>query len=488
MPYEMEFIMVRKNLALLLVLFGLAAFGLAAFGLAACGGDDSEPNNPPGDQVDAQADQGRTSDAGADGRQEADAVQREADARQGDADAGPRVDGDATPRSDADAGVPGDAALESEVAVGPATGLCDKAHWPYWITSNFMAPGSPPYFAVDGIPTTQFQTGGPQAGDEFIQIDFHGPITFSGMTLDYSMSAGDYPRGYKVYVSNNPTPVEADVVAAAGGLDAGLAAPGAALDISFAAPATGRYVRLMQTGSVAVPWWSIPELSLKNCVSGAGVTGGGSDAGIGGRGTWSAKAYNSGLVIRESFGAFTTNAANMIDDMPAPVPEAGGGGDGGDGASGDDAGDGASSDDAGDGASAADAGDGASAADGSSVADAGDGADGAGGGLVPNLGTQWQSGNPPLNGSWFIVDLGAVGSLHGVHLTHGGTGGGDSPASLTVSLSTNDIDYTDVVVLAPGAAVLDLPFGGSARFVRVVNVGTRAGGAWWSVQDFSLRP
>jgi hypothetical protein len=460
----MGFIMERKKLALLFV---PTLFGLSAFGLSACSGDDSAPNNPPGDQGDARADQGSTSDAGTH------------DAARQEADAAPSVDvvGDGTPGSDGDAGVRGDAALESEVAVGGGTGLCDKAHWPYWITSNFMAPGSPPYFAVDGTPTTQFQTGGQQAGDEFIQIDFHGPITFNGMTLDYSQSAGDFPRGYKVYVSNNPTPVEADVVAAAGGLDAGLPAPGATLDISFAASATGRYVRLMQTGAAVGPWWSIPELSLKNCISGAGVTVGGSDAGIGGRATWSARAYNSGLVIREGFGPLTVNAANMIDDMAAPLPEAGG--------AGDDAGDGASAADAGngtDGASATDAGDGA---DGASAADAGNGA---GGGLVPNLATQWQSGNPPLDGSWFIVDLGGVGSLRGVHLTHGGAGGGDTPASLTVSLSTNDIDYTDVVVLAPGATVLDLPFGGSARFIRVVNLGARAGGAWWSVQDFSLRP
>ena len=44
-----------------------------------------------------------------------------------------------------------------------------------------MAPGSPPYFAVDGTPATGFQTGAQMAGDEYIQIDFHGPITFAGM-------------------------------------------------------------------------------------------------------------------------------------------------------------------------------------------------------------------------------------------------------------------------------------------------------------------
>jgi hypothetical protein len=444
--------MERKKLALLVV--------PALFGLSACGGDDSAPNNPPGNKVDAQADQGSINDAGTNdgGRQDADAARL--------VDVVP----DGTPGSDGDAGVAGDAALESDVAVGGGTGLCNKAHWPYWITSNFMAPGSPPYFAVDGTPATQFQTGAQQAGGEFIQIDFHGSITFNGMTLDYSQTAGDFPRGYKVYVSNNPTPVEADVVAAAGGVDAGLAAPGATLDISFAAPATGRYVRLMQTGAAVGPWWSIPELSLKNCVSGAGVTGaGGSDAGIGGRATWSARAYNSGSVLREGFGPFTSNAADMIDDIAAPPPDAG---NGGDGANGGDAGDGAN------GADGGDAGDGANGAD---------GGDGANGGLVPNLATQWQSGNPPINGSWFIVDLQAVGSLNGVHITHGG-GGGDTPARLTVSLSTDDIDYTDVVVLAPGATVMDLPFGGSARFVRVVNVGVRAGDNWWSVTDFSLRP
>jgi hypothetical protein len=164
----------------------------------------------------------------------------------------------------------------------------------------------------------------------------------------------------------------------------------------------------------------------------------------------------------------------MIDDMaapPPPPPEAGPPDDGGDGGDGGDDGATASSD----------------GGDGASVGDAADAAEAAGGGLIPNPNTQWQSGNPPLNGSWFIVDLGSVGSLHGVHITHGG-GGGDTPASLTVSVSTNDVDYTDVVVLAPGATVMDLPFGGSARFIRVVNVGTRAGGMWWSVTDFSLRP
>jgi hypothetical protein len=155
-------------------------------------------------------------------------------------------DADAAPPGDA--GVPGDAsdALGADVTVGGGTGLCDKAHWPYWITSNFMAPGSPPYFAVDGTPATGFQTGAQQAGDEFIQIDFHGTITFAGMVLDYSQSAGDYPRGYKVYVSNNATPAESDVVAAAGGRRR-IACSRCRLDIPFAAPATAG-TWLMQTG------------------------------------------------------------------------------------------------------------------------------------------------------------------------------------------------------------------------------------------------
>ena len=439
------------------------------FGIAACGGDDSAPGGGPPDNGDAGADRGSMADQGGtnnDGRPTNDGrndVGNPVDVTVGNDGGDGGRDADAASPDASDANDANDA-NRPDVVIGGGTGLCNKAHWPYWITSNFMAPGSPPYFAVDGTPATGFQTGAQMAGDEFIQIDFHGTITFEGIVLDYSQSAGDYPRGYKVYVSNSATPAESDVVASAGGLDAGLAAPGAALDISFAAPATGRYVRLMQTGAAVGPWWSIPELSLKNCISGTPVAVVGSDAGIGARATWTARAYNSGLVIREGFGAFTSNAHDMIDDMvapPPPPPEAGPADDGGDG---------------GDDASGGDGGDAGAEAEAGPVV------------LVPNFGTQWQSGNPPLDGSWFIVDLGAVGSLHGVHITHGGGGGGDTPASLTVSVSTNDIDYTDVVVLAPGATVLDLPFGGSARFIRVVNAGTRAGGAWWSVTDFSLRP
>src|SRR4051794_1184922 len=102
----MRFVMERKKLAFLVVSFLLV--------LSACGGDDTAPANPPGNNGDAQA----GNDAGS---------------RQ---DAAPLVDvvrdgtssSDADAGSIADAGVPGDAALEAEAAVGAGTGLCNKAH------------------------------------------------------------------------------------------------------------------------------------------------------------------------------------------------------------------------------------------------------------------------------------------------------------------------------------------------------------------------
>ncbi len=98
-------------------------------------------------------------------------------------------------------------------------------------------------------------------------------------------------------------------------------------------------------------------------------------------------------------------------------------------------------------------------------------------------GTVWPSGTDPYDGIWFEVDLGAVGDLHGLVLSHRP---GDIPAELLISASTDGIDYVDVAS-ALGADVMDIPFATQSRYLRVTNVGSRVG-SWWSVAELNLRP
>ena len=108
--------------------------------------------------------------------------------------------------------------------------------------------------ALDGNKGTRWATGhGMRPGDWFM-LDLGGESKIKGITLDAAGSAGDYPRGYEVYVSfdgdswGNPVKV--------GTSNKALTV------IEFDKAVLTRYIKIVQTGSVPSLFWSIHDLKI----------------------------------------------------------------------------------------------------------------------------------------------------------------------------------------------------------------------------------
>jgi hypothetical protein len=146
---------------------------------------------------------------------------------------------------------------ETIMKVTTYTNYCARVHWT--ATASNTNPPEPASNAIDGRPSTRWATGRPQQGNEYLQIDFGGPVKFNQVVLDNrSGTAGDYPRGYRISVSNDgitftsavgPVPVPQG--------------PGSVLTIALPW-AEGRFARIGQTGSDGVSWWAVNELRF-NC-------------------------------------------------------------------------------------------------------------------------------------------------------------------------------------------------------------------------------
>jgi hypothetical protein len=115
---------------------------------------------------------------------------------------------------------------------------------------------NPPSNAIDGDPTERWSTGKLQAGEEWFEINFSQPVTIDQVTLVVnSGDVQDYPRQYEVRLSNAAGDFGAPLISS------GTGQPVTTTWIDFAAPATGRYLLISQTGT-ADSWWSIAELEV----------------------------------------------------------------------------------------------------------------------------------------------------------------------------------------------------------------------------------
>jgi F5/8 type C domain len=90
---------------------------------------------------------------------------------------------------------------------------------------------------------------------QYFQVDMQTARTFRQLTLDAAGSNGDYPRGYQVFVSNDRSNW---------GTAVGAGNPATQLvTISFPGQ-TARYIKVVQTGTVASNWWAIAKLNAYN--------------------------------------------------------------------------------------------------------------------------------------------------------------------------------------------------------------------------------
>ena len=84
-----------------------------------------------------------------------------------------------------------------------ATGLVPLERSEWKVTSHVNSGGASPRNAIDGDPSTRWDSGRNQISGEFYQIDLGGTHLIEAIDLDSKSSYYDYPRGYTVYVSND---------------------------------------------------------------------------------------------------------------------------------------------------------------------------------------------------------------------------------------------------------------------------------------------
>jgi hypothetical protein len=142
---------------------------------------------------------------------------------------------------------------------------CSPVHWTATASTTLNGMNYPAN-VFDGALNTRWTTGADQVPGQYLQIDFGSTVTLTQVVLDGTDQAGDYPRGYDVSISANGTTFTS--------VKTGTPAAGAIVTITFAAPVTGRAIRITQTGTGAT-WWSVDEVRL-----GCTVPGYSPDAGL----------------------------------------------------------------------------------------------------------------------------------------------------------------------------------------------------------------
>jgi hypothetical protein len=125
-----------------------------------------------------------------------------------------------------------------------------------WVAtaSDFASPSGIPANLLDNK-TTRWTTGKPQAGDEWLQIDFGVTVTLNSVNLQQGSDTNDYPRMYSAIVSDTPNDLSGTVRASGSGL------PGVSTPILLPALASGRYLLIKQSGS-SLSWWSANEIEV----------------------------------------------------------------------------------------------------------------------------------------------------------------------------------------------------------------------------------
>jgi hypothetical protein len=109
-------------------------------------------------------------------------------------------------------------------------------------------------FMVDMDPSTRWTSGAymNKSEDMWVVVDLGSQQKIRTVTVDTTPSAGDYPRKYELYVSDNPDDFGKPVSSGAG-----------SKLLTVTCEAAGRYVKIVQCGKEG-PFWSIHELKIND--------------------------------------------------------------------------------------------------------------------------------------------------------------------------------------------------------------------------------
>jgi hypothetical protein len=126
-----------------------------------------------------------------------------------------------------------------------------KSSWK--ATALRAAAGDPPERAIDGDNATRFSTGAPQAGDEWLQIDFGASVTLNEVRM--LTANDDYFRHYQLRLSDKSQDFGGAILKEGDGMTG-------TVTVSLPQTHKGRYLSIRQTGQVMPAWWSLFEVDV----------------------------------------------------------------------------------------------------------------------------------------------------------------------------------------------------------------------------------
>jgi hypothetical protein len=139
--------------------------------------------------------------------------------------------------------------VEELTAALPNAPLANRKAWK--LTASHNATGLAN--AVDGDASTRYDTKTFQVPGMWLQIELPAATAITGLRLDNSVSAGDYPRGYTVELSADAIEWGKPVATGEG--------KGGVTEIKFPTTKT-QFIRITQTGKTPGTFWSIHELDV----------------------------------------------------------------------------------------------------------------------------------------------------------------------------------------------------------------------------------
>ena len=113
--------------------------------------------------------------------------------------------------------------------------------------------------AVDGNPETRWDTHAPQMPGMWVQIELPQPATIAGLTLDTATSRNDWPRGWRIELSQDGQVWDKPILEGKSATST--------TDFLFPRAAKAKFIRITDTGSVKGLYWSIHELDVLEMVA-----------------------------------------------------------------------------------------------------------------------------------------------------------------------------------------------------------------------------
>jgi mono/diheme cytochrome c family protein len=140
---------------------------------------------------------------------------------------------------------------------GPQQPLENRSAWKLTASHNDKELAK----AIDGNPETRWDTHTTQKPGMWLQIELPQPTNIAGFELDTANSRNDWPRGWKVEVSNDGQTWSKPVLE-------GQSEKTSVTEFMLPKATSAKFIRITDTGSSKGNFWSIHELDVLEMVAG----------------------------------------------------------------------------------------------------------------------------------------------------------------------------------------------------------------------------